>query len=228
MKKILLSCFCALISAAATAQNIMVVEQKSGTTTEFNVDDIQRVYFKNNGGTDANPSNSVLSSRLKDKDGNLVFLSFVGSQNDCDENNGYGTHFVYDANGVLTNFGLLPESHRYFNGYFIDGQSYHSYSTLPEYYGNNHYTNLVNVNMILNGEGLVSKLSFEYKEDRTDTNNDDVYRGEYTLTYNSEKQLVKAEGPVSIDDYDKDGNLRYSKKNGDLAFHLGGWQFSRY
>ena len=46
MKKLLFFCFCALTSVAATAQNIMVVEQKSGTTTEYNVDEIQRVYFK--------------------------------------------------------------------------------------------------------------------------------------------------------------------------------------
>ena len=111
MKKLLLLGLCALISAAATAQNIMVVEQKSGTTTEFNVDDIQRVYFKNNGGTDANPSNSVLSSRLKDKDGNPIFLTFVGKQNDYDDKNGYGTYYFYDEKGALTSFGRLPMWH---------------------------------------------------------------------------------------------------------------------
>lgn len=61
MKKIILSAFCALLSAAASAQNVMVVEQKSGATTEFDVDDIQRVYFNKN----AEPEDHILPVKLE-------------------------------------------------------------------------------------------------------------------------------------------------------------------
>ena len=55
MKKLLVIGICALMTAAASAQDVMVVENKDNTTTEFNVDDIQRVYFKEKGGTEVNP-----------------------------------------------------------------------------------------------------------------------------------------------------------------------------
>lgn len=79
MKKIYLLFLCALTAATARPQNIMVVERNDNTTTEYNVDDIKRVYFRNDGGNTSTHSNSVLSSRLKDKDGNPVLLEGIKS-----------------------------------------------------------------------------------------------------------------------------------------------------
>ena len=198
------------MSVAASAQNIMVVEQKSGTTTEFNVDDIQRVYFKNDVGTDVNPSNSVLSSRLKDKDGNPIFLTFVGKQNDYDDKNGYGTYYFYDAKGALTSFGRLPiQENRGEDAFFIDGLSYHSFSTLPEYYENAGAPDLVDATITLNADGLVSSVSCVFKEILGSMDVvDELFKGDYILTYNSEKQLVKVEGDV----YTSSANYDESKK----------------
>ena len=55
-----------MMSFVARAQYVMVVEKNDNTTIEYNVEDIQQVYFKKIGGEMPNPSNSVLSSRLKD------------------------------------------------------------------------------------------------------------------------------------------------------------------
>ena len=210
MKKILLSAFCALLSAAATAQNVMVVEQKSGTTTEFSVDDIQRVFFKNNGGADVNPSNSVLSSRLKDKDGNPIFLTFIGNQNDYDENNGNGTYYFYDEKGALTSYGMLPsKENRGEDAFFVDGLSYHSFSTLHEYYENAGSPDLVDATITLNADGLVSSVSCVFKEILGSMDVvDELFKGDYIFTYNSENQLVKVEGDI----YTSSANYDESKK----------------
>lgn len=101
-------------------------------------------------------SNSVLSSRLKDMDGNPIQLTFVGNQRNYDENNGYDTRYVYNENGTLSSFGMLPDT-RCEDSFFIDDLSYHSYSTLPEY-TNDHPT--IDVNMTLNADGYVSSLSY--------------------------------------------------------------------
>ena len=185
-QKLYLLILCALVSTTASAQHIMVVEQNDNTTTEFNVDDIKRVYFKNK--DTPTPSNSVLSSRLKDKDGNPIRLTYVGNHRDYDENNGYGTHFFYDENGTLTSF----SQNAGYRAYFIDGLSYHSYFTLANYYQNGECGDVIDVILTLNDDGLVSSFSYEFKE-MVPEGIDDLFKGSFSLAYNSEKQLVKAE-----------------------------------
>ena len=210
MKKLLLSGLCAMLSAAANAQNVMVVEQKSGTATEFNVDDIQRVYFKNNGGADVNPSNSVLSSRLKDKDGNPIFLTFVGSQHDYDENNGYGTYYFYDEKGALTSFGRLPsQENRGEDAFFVDGLSYYSYSMLPDY--SELRGDPVEGTMNLNDDGFISELSCSFKE-LLQEGIDEHFKYDLVFTYNSKNQLVKIEGDVYTSEKNYDETLKTSSQ----------------
>ena len=180
MKKLLLSGLCAVLSAAATAQNIMVVEQKSGTTTEFSVDDIQRVYFKNDGGTDVNPSNAVLSSRLKDKDGNPVLLDGIKS-----ENEGWHIKCEYDNKGVLTSY-ISDGFSCNVNGLSIESTDYEYYSLSIE----------------LNTDGLISNLSVcnEHKNRKM--------FGNISFLYDNNKHLIQQETTDAYGEvYDESGNL---------------------
>ena len=177
MKKILLSAFCAVLSAAATAQNIMVVEQKSGTTTEFSVDDIQRVYFKNDGGTDVNPSNAALSSRLKDKDGNPVLLEGVRASSGewlikCEyNNNGDLTNYISDKDTCTVNgFNITSFYERHDDSH----DSRHDYE----------------IHLTLNENGLISELTMSYKKLEYGKLYNTMYANFYFI-YNQDLQLVE-------------------------------------
>lgn len=211
MRNILIFCFCALVGMVAKAQNVMVVEKNDNTTYEFNVDDIRQVYFQNKGGDIIEPSASELYPKLKDGNGKTLFLTFVGTKSDYDNNTGRVlSRFVYDENGKLMQFGRYPESDPA-QTYYVSGQSFYSYSTLPEYYETAKVG--VDVNMTLNSEGLVASMSIYFRYLHQEGRNNDIYKHNYTLSYNSEKQLTKVEGDLYIENYDKNNNLEYAKVN---------------
>ena len=183
MKKLLLSGLCAMLSAAANAQNVMVVEQKSGTATEFNVDDIQRVYFKNNGGTDVNPSNAVLSSRLKDKNGNPVLLERIKLADDEE------IKYNYDSDGLLVSYEEIL--------LFSINSNTISVTNKP-YSGTFNYT--------LNENGLISDLTVEQKGPNDIGTTTSKYACHYN--YNDEMQLISFDiVSGQTESYDADGIL---------------------
>ena len=205
MKKILLSAICAVLSAAATAQNIMVVEQKSGNTTEFNIDDIQRVFFKNDGGTDVNPSNSVLSSRLKDKDGNPVLLEGVRASSGewlikCEyNNNGDLTNYISDKDTCTVNgFNITSFYERHDDSH----DSRHDYE----------------IHLTLNENGLISELTMSYKKLEYGILYNTMYANYYFI-YNQDIQLVEQQiKNYQTVRYNDDGSIKEDKTI-DFTYH---------
>lgn len=181
MKKLLILILCALSTATVSAQYIMVVEQESGATTEYNVDDIHRVYFKSSDSGEA--STSELSCRLKDKNGNPVLLTL------CDN-----TGFDYDEKGRLTSFGNLDDSDRTF---FIDGLSY----TRTEDPSKHSSPSKTTVRLELNGDGLISKAIFSREDVHSDGSLGYLIRGEAVFSYNSQKQLSEMTYSAYAEDY---------------------------
>lgn len=214
MKKLLVLGLCALMTAATSAQDVMVVENKDNTTTEFNVDDIQRVYFKEKGGTEVNPSNSVLSSRLKDKDGNPVLLEGIK-----DAEGNWVFKFDYDSEGVLKGYqmNLARESETViFNGLSYTGT-----------YKRSKKTSVYETKVTLNENGLVAKLETSVKAfyetgSLAEEGTLDLY-----LTYNDEKQLVKYEmSNVYSIEYNEDGSVKSTIDTGPEPYHVRQFQWS--
>lgn len=187
MKQILyLLILCALVSTTASAQHIMVVEQNDNTTTEFNVDDIKRVYFKNN--DTPTPSNSVLSSRLKDKDGNPVLLEGIKRKFSSDVIDWY-MKFEYDENGGLTSL--------YCDGvtYYVNGLSI----TIPGVEGVMDFS--------LNENGLISEFVYKYEYKVNGILREKV-DFKFLFYYDSENHLIKREAYGFSETYNEDGTLK--------------------
>ena len=198
----------------ANAQDVMVVEKKDKTTVEFNVDDIQQVFFKNNGGDIIEPSDSEIYPKLKDGNGKPIYITFVGTKRGYEEHPGWGLNFVYGENGELIRFGEDPQENQILS-YFINGQSFHSYSTLPQYIDT--ARKIVHVDMTLNSDGLVASMSILFKYLTHSERKDDMYKHNCILSYNSNKQLTKVEGDLYIENYDKNNNLEYAKVNESMV-----------
>ena len=149
---------------------------------------------------------------MKDKNGNPIYLTFVGSN--YDEHPGWGLNFIYGDNGELIRFGRdFYENQKL--SYFVNGQSFHSYTTLPEYYET--ADEVVDVALTLNSDGLVASMSVLFKLLYHSERKDDTYEHDYVLSYNSEKQLTNVEGSLYIENYDKDNNLEYAKVNESIV-----------
>lgn len=119
MKKYIFTILCALMTTAMNAQDVMVIEKNDNTTAKFNLDDIRRIYFENSGNPVIPPtSTSQLTCRLKDKDGNPVFLSGIQSTYNPDK---WYCKFDYDQSGNLVS---VIENHVTYNinGLNITGQ----------------------------------------------------------------------------------------------------------
>ena len=207
MKKLFILVFCTMMSIVARAQNVMVVEMNDNTTNEYNIEDIQRVYFKEKGGETPNPSNSVLSSRLRDKNGNPVLLEGVK-----DENNDWIVKFSYDENGMLTGFYINYGS--YSNAQFqVDGMTYKS--TSP--YGFKKYTESMMAKITLNEDGLISKLYIEMERKRADGTLKSKSKGDALFEYDSDKQLIRLLAGNGVEEnYDENGNLKETEVVEDI------------
>ena len=135
-------------------------------------------------GSTPTTSNSVLSSRLKDKDGKAVLLTKCNYKS-----------FHYD-NGKLVSIGGTDSE---------DGEDLLLFDGLT-YKGNVH-VDILEGKFDLNKDGLISKVSCTLKHDGTEQ--DDNMSGVYTFKYNNEKQLTEIKGTSLLyEEYNKDGQLK--------------------
>ena len=207
VKKLFVLGFCAMMSIVARAQYVMVVEKNDNTTIEYNVEDIQQVYFKKIGGEMPNPSNSVLSSRLKDINGNPVYLEGVK-----DENNEWVVRFSYDENGILTGFYVNNLSSLSNAQFTVEGMTYKS--TSP--YQFSKYTESIMAKVTLNEDGFISKLYLETERRRSDGTLKSRSKGDVLFEYDGDKQLIRLfAGNGFGEEYDDNGNLKETEVEDD-------------
>lgn len=108
MRKLFLISLCCLVGTVASAQQgVMVIEKTDHTTTKFNVDDIQRVYFEDAQDPQTVDPTTMLTSKLKDKNGKAVYLDKV-----VDAEGNIITRYAYDTYGRLTAFYLYDNNTR--------------------------------------------------------------------------------------------------------------------
>lgn len=148
-----------------------------------------------NGGSGNAPSkvsNSVLSSRLKDKDGNPVFLTY----------NGRG--YRYASDGKLIEFGELdPDTHAKEEHFVVDGLKFKSGwedSSSDSDWG-------TEGTLELNQDGLITKAVIVGAEIKKNGQYEDKVVLNFTFYYDAEKQLIKIDEDAKREKYDDNGNL---------------------
>ena len=149
-------------------------------------------------------SNSVLSSRLKDKDGKAVLLT------KCNY-----ISFHYD-NGKLVSFGRT-DSEDGEDLFLIDGMTYKN-AVDPNMVG---APDIIEGRYELNKDGLISRVSCTFKEIKNPGGIlDDSMSGVYTFKYNNEKQLTEIKGTSLLyEEYNKDGQLK-EKDEAEVTYTL--------
>lgn len=152
-------------------------------------------------GSTSATSNSVLSSRLKDKDGNALLLTKWDD-----------TSYRYD-NGKLVSFGRT-DSEDGEDLFLIDGMTYKN-AVDPNRDGS---ADIIEGRYELNKDGLISKVTSTLKHEGT--KEDDSMSGVYTFKYNNEKQLTEIKGTSLLyEEYNKDGQLT-EKSEGEVTYTL--------
>jgi len=208
MKKYIFTILCILVAVATNAQDVMVIEKNDNTTAKFSVDDIRRVYFENSGGGEIIPSNTVLSSRLKDKNGRTVLLEGIK-----DMEGNWILKYDYNKDGMLVGFQEKKSASGDSDTTVFDGLSYTSNCVIKKQHL------LYKVQITLNEQGLISKNVAEVTP--YDTSGDVARSSKFAIffTYNDKMQMTKWE----ITEYNDDGTVKPVSEEDDDTFRQFVW-----
>ena len=140
-------------------------------------------------------SNSELSSRLKDKNGNPVLLTSRGKRG-----------YRYTSDGRLAVFGDVvndygnSEEHFVVDGLTFKSENIHNSGSIERFNGN----------LELNQDGLITKAVVVFTGIRNNGQLKDKYSTTHSFVYNTERQLLKIEVETKDERYDENGNLSKS------------------
>jgi YD repeat-containing protein len=173
----------------------MVIEKTDHTTTKFNVDDIQRVYFEDVQVPGTVDPTTTLTSKLKDKDGKAVYLDKV-----VDAEGHIITRYAYDTNGRLTAFQLN------------DNDTHVTYTTNGLNYSATYMSNKENVTsdiqVTLNDLGYIANLHSTQKFINPATGRlTQLVSSDYYFIYNGVMLQRMHQANLHVEYYNADGTV---------------------
>lgn len=196
MRKLFLISLCSLIGAVASAQQgVMVIEKTDHTTTKFSVDDIQRVYFEDAQDPETVDPTTTLTSKLKDKDGKAVYLDKV-----VDAEGTIITRYAYDANGRLSAFQVKDNDTRV--NYTTNGLNYSAT------YMSNKENVTSDIQVTLNNLGYIENLHSLQKFINPATGRlTQLVSSDYFFIYNGVMLQRMHQANLHVEYYNADGSI---------------------
>ena len=162
---------------------------------------------------EANPSNSLLSSRLKDKDGNIVFLEGIK-----DSSGNWVMKYDYNEDGSLS--GFYMNYGNFSNAAFkVNGLSYSSTYNLSK------YTIEMDAKATMNDDGLIKKLHYNFKYYNSIGNLTQSGWAELLFSYSAERQLTRIDVEDGYEErYKEDGSIKVVEPDEEEQYSLFIWK----